>query len=96
MSKLVRDKIPDIIKEDEKTPIIRIADDAEYFERLQDKLKEEVEEFCQDGEEEELADILEVVEAIMQHKEWDIETLKEKKKDEIGGYEKRIILERVE
>ena len=39
-NKLVRDKIPEIIQQDNHTPIIRIADETEYWERLKDKQRE--------------------------------------------------------
>lgn len=48
MGKLVRDKIPEIIKEDGKTPITRILDDEEYLDELDIKLSEEVQEYQAD------------------------------------------------
>ena len=56
-SKLVRDKIPEIIRENGKEPIIHIADNKEYWEKLKSKLKEEVDEYFINDSEEELADI---------------------------------------
>ena len=44
-NKLVRDNIPDIIKKNGATPIIRILDDEEYFKELNRKLKEELNEY---------------------------------------------------
>ena len=58
--KLVRDRIPQIMIENQKNPVTHTADDREYWERLKDKLKEEVNEFLENGNREELADILEV------------------------------------
>ena len=49
MGKLVRDRIPEIIQEDGKTPIIRIVDEEEYVRELDRKLCEEVEEYRADG-----------------------------------------------
>ena len=62
--KLVRDKIPEIIKKNNRNPIIYVADDKEYLKRLYDKLIEEIEEFKENPSPEELADILEVCDAI--------------------------------
>jgi predicted house-cleaning noncanonical NTP pyrophosphatase (MazG superfamily) len=63
--KLVRDKIPDIIRADGKEPITRILDDQEeYLTELVNKLAEELKEFSLDYSLEELADIQEVVQAM--------------------------------
>jgi predicted house-cleaning noncanonical NTP pyrophosphatase (MazG superfamily)/NTP pyrophosphatase (non-canonical NTP hydrolase) len=64
-AKLVRDRIPEIIRADGAEPVIRTAGPAEYASRLRDKLGEEVAEFLvSDGDPAELADILEVVYAL--------------------------------
>ncbi len=63
-NKLVRDKIPEIITAQGETPDYYILDDPEYLCELNKKLEEEVREYQESGEIEELADILEVVQAI--------------------------------
>lgn len=63
--KLVRDKIPEIIRAEGLEPVIRVAGPEEYAARLRDKLREEVGEFLDsDDDPEELADILEVLHAL--------------------------------
>jgi predicted house-cleaning noncanonical NTP pyrophosphatase (MazG superfamily) len=65
--KLVRDRIPEIIRASGAEPITYRAESAEYRRRLHDKLLEEVDEFLTADEAtavEELADILEVVYAL--------------------------------
>lgn len=97
-NKLVRDKIPQIIKEDDKTPVTHLADDQEYIEKLKQKLKEEVNEFLEEDNEEELADILEVVYSICKLKKTDkdrLETLRKNKAKKRGSFDKRIILDEV-
>lgn len=61
MGKLVRDRIPEIIKNDGKMPIMEILSDEEYLKELDKKLSEEVAEYQADKSIEEMADILEVV-----------------------------------
>lgn len=95
-NKLVRDKIPEIIKQNNCTPITHIADDEEYGGKLKEKLKEEIDEFFKNSTEEELADILEVVYAIRNYMKIDkdkLEEIREKKTQERGAFEKKIILD---
>lgn len=103
MSKLVRDKIPDIMIAKKQTPKIKvIKNDSEYLEALHEKLSEEVNEFIEssiknNNEEamQEIADILEVIEAICKYKKYSrdsIQDFKSRKKQERGGFEKRILL----
>jgi predicted house-cleaning noncanonical NTP pyrophosphatase (MazG superfamily) len=95
-NKLVRDKIPEYIRGKGGVPITHIADDAEYWQKLKEKLSEEVLEFQKDENIEELADILEVIDAIIKHKDFkkeEIEKVKIKKTDERGKFDLKIILE---
>ncbi len=57
MPKLVRDKIPDIIKESGKTPIYHVATEFERKEAVIAKIREEVAEFEKDPSLEEAADV---------------------------------------
>ena len=75
---------------------MHIADDAEYWQKLKEKLLEEIEEFNKDESIEELADIFEVLNAIADYKRFekeDVERIKEKKSKERGAFKKKIILE---
>lgn len=96
-TKLVRDKIPQIIRDKNAVPIMHIADDLEYWEKLKAKLQEEVSEFLEDTNiDEELADVLEVIYAILAFKGISFEALEQirlKKKEERGGFKNKVILE---
>ncbi len=95
-NKLVRDKIPEYIIKKGGTPITHVADDMEYWQKLKEKLLEEIEEFKKDENAEEFADILEVLDAIVDYKKFDkseVEKIKNKKTDERGKFKERIILD---
>jgi predicted house-cleaning noncanonical NTP pyrophosphatase (MazG superfamily) len=95
-NKLVRDKIPEIIRQKGDIPMTHVANNEEYWQKLKEKLKEEVEEFDKDGNEEELADILEVVYAISDFRKIDrseLENLRKKKAKERGAFKDKIILD---
>ena len=92
-NKLVRDKIPEHLDSKGISYEKRIANPEEYKKELFKKPEEEIREFLEAKNSEELADILEVIEAIKKLPEFsDIEEVKIKKLDEKGGFENKIIL----
>lgn len=95
---LVRDRIPAIIEADGDRPVTRRADGEEYARLLGEKLVEEAAEYRDSGDPEELADVLEVVEAIRAFEGLDadeVEALRREKAEERGGFGERVVLERV-
>lgn len=95
-NKLVRDRIPEIIKNSGSTPITHIADDEEYWEKLKEKFKEEVNEFLKSPTKEELADVLEIIYAICDFKNisrQELEIIRKKKAKKRGSFRKKIILD---
>ena len=99
-NKLVRDKIPQIIdaKKDGK-PVYRILNDEEYLKYLNIKLNEELTEYLESGEVEELADLEEVLLAILDAKNvsyTDFTSLRKQKTEKRGAFKERIFLESVE
>ena len=95
INKLVRDNIPAICREKGQDPNTRILDKQEYGFELRRKLREEVEEYLLSGEPEELADIIEVIEALAedQGSSWDeVIRLKQKKQVKNGAFRQKIFL----
>ena len=100
-NKLVRDKIPEIIKTKGEEPITRELSLEEYKLALENKLKEECQEvFLASGKEriEEIADALEVLKALAKTEGATLEdviAVADKKNTERGAFDKRIFLEKV-
>lgn len=96
MGKLVRDKIPQIIIADGKTPIVRTLSDEEYLSELDRKLNEEVAEYQADKSLEEMADVLEVLLAICEARGHSVDELMEvrdKKREKRGGFRDKVYWE---
>ncbi|PIR98114.1 MAG: phosphoribosyl-ATP pyrophosphohydrolase [Candidatus Colwellbacteria bacterium CG10_big_fil_rev_8_21_14_0_10_42_22] len=92
-NKLVRDKIPEILDAKGMPYERRIATDEEYRIELLKKFKEESDEFLEVETPEELADVLEVIEALKQLPDYvEVEEVRIKKRRERGGFDQRIIL----
>lgn len=96
-SKLVRDRIPQIIREAGAEPVTYTAGQEEYRDRLRNKLGEEVAEFLEADDAkapEELADVLEVVHALAADLgigKDQLEKIREVKASERGGFAERIV-----
>lgn len=97
--KLVRDRIPERIDESGETAVTDVVEGAAFDARLREKLVEEAREFRDDESEAELADVLCVLETILDRDSIDrdrVERLRREKRTECGGFEEGIVLERVE
>ncbi|MFA6307197.1 MAG: nucleoside triphosphate pyrophosphohydrolase [Patescibacteria group bacterium] len=102
-NKLVRDNIPEIIRRDKAEPRIRILEQEEYLKELFRKLEEEAKETAEAGKNKkelmkEIGDVYEIIDAIIDNCGLDKEEiikLKNQRKTERGGFEKKIFLESV-
>lgn len=100
-NKLVRDKIPVIIKNNGETPVIKILNTEEYKKELEKKLYEEYLEVVNASEEdrlEELADMLEVMRALATIDGYSLEDIINSAKEKVykrGAFNEKIFLEKV-
>lgn len=97
--KIVRDRIPEIIKKSGSNPVTEILDNDGAIIYLEKKLEEELEEYKGNRKLEELADILEVIDAIALKKGFSFEellALKEDKRKARGGFKENILLKYVD
>ena len=95
-NKLVRDKIPEMIVNEKRHPVTRVLDNDEYRVELNKKLQEEVKEYIEDNNVEELADIVEVVYGILDSMDISLEEFERVRKakvDKRGAFKDRIYLE---
>lgn len=100
-NKLVRDNIPEIIRNNGEEPIVEVLDNERYKLELENKLLEECNEVLassSDDRLEELADLMEVIASLanLENKSLDdINLIREDKKSKRGGFQKRILLKDV-
>ncbi|EDX56275.1 conserved hypothetical protein [Bacillus cereus W] len=97
-NKLIRNKIPQIIKANGKTPTTRILPE-EYIKEIYKKTQEELTEYLEaDTKEhklEELSDLLELINALAEHEGTTLEeinNIRKKKAEERGGFSDRVFL----
>lgn len=99
-NKLVRDKIPEEINNsDGKKANYKILNDNEYIQELDKKLFEEAHEFVEEHSVDELADLMEVIYAIMKTKNISFEDVKiarDVKNKKKGAFKDKVYLISVE
>ncbi len=97
-NKLVRDNVPEMIKKEKKTPKFHVANESEYWDKLKEKLNEEVGEFLINDSQDEFADILEVLDTIHEFKNFDRKKIEKRRKAKLklkGPFSKGIILDEI-
>lgn len=99
-NKLVRDKIPENIDSElGRKSKFRILDEDEYLAELNKKVLEEANEFIEENSIEELGDLMEVINAIMKLKGYNMEEVNKvmkAKADKKGAFNDKIYLEYVD
>ena len=94
-NKLVRDRIPEIIEASGKSCLTATLSDESYLHMLDQKLNEELMEYQESKSMEELADLIEVIEATAMARGYSWEQLMQvryKKRCERGGFVKKVLL----
>ena len=99
-NKLVRDKIPEEVNNMEgRKASYKILNDNEYIQELNKKLFEEAHEFIEEHSVEELADLMEVIYAIMEIKNIssnEVEIARKQKNKNKGSFKNKVYLINVE
>lgn len=96
--KLIRDRIPEIIEKSGKKAVVEELSSLEYKKYLDEKLGEELKEYLADDSLSELADMVEVIYAILKYKDVDMksfEALRARKAEERGAFDRRLLLREV-
>jgi len=94
-NKVIRDKIPEIIQKDGHSCKVKTLSDEQFLVEIEKKLSEEVTEYQNDKNPEELADILEVIYRIAKLKgisKEELEQIRIKKVEDRGGFENNLFL----
>jgi len=93
--KAVRDRIPEIIRKSGRECAVKELSDPEFLVALENKLGEELIEYLESKELEELADLLEIIYRIVElqgSSKENLEALRVQKKLEKGGFEDNLLL----
>ena len=94
-NKAIRDKIPEIIQKDGFSCNIKDLSDEEFLVEIEKKLSEEVKEYQNDKNPEELADILEVIYRIAKLRgisKEELEKIRIEKNSKRGSFDKNLFL----
>lgn len=102
-NKLIRDKIPEIIRADKAEPSVRKLEKEEYKQALRKKVVEEAKELLEEAKTkeevlEEAADVYEVIRSLAKAYGVSVEEIIEQantKKDKRGGFDKKLFLENI-
>ena len=97
-NKLVRDRIPEIIEASGRICITEVLPNDAYIQALDAKLSEELAEYQQSKSLEELADLLEVMGAVVKARgyTWDeLTRVRKEKRAQRGAFDQRIFLKEV-
>lgn len=97
-NKLVRDKIPEIIEKTGKKAVFEKVSQEDYIRLLNDKLGEELQEYMECQSLEELADMVEVIYAILDQKQISLkefENIRLQKATQRGTFKERLLLKEV-
>ncbi len=91
-NKVIRDKIPQIIKESGNICNVITLSDEKFLVELEKKLVEELTEYQESKDVEELADILEVIHRISELRGVNLDKVRQKKTEKRGGFKKNLFL----
>ena len=98
-NKLVRDKIPQIIAASGKKCVTEVLQEDAYLQQLDEKLGEELAEYQESKSLEELADLLEVMAAVMKARGYtweELERIRARKREKRGGFDERFLFKESE
>lgn len=102
-SKLIRDHVPEILKNKNASLKYHVMSDEEYLKRLNEKLMEETLEVLEASSREEFieefSDVIEVIYAIAKVQNIDVEEIERervKKREVKGGFEKKFYADSIE
>ncbi len=97
-NKLIRDRIPEIIEASGKSCVVETLSDDDYLRAIDVKLDEELAEYHEEQNIEELADLMEVIRAAAVARGYTVEELERVRAEKAakrGGFEKKLFLREV-